>query len=123
MLVFNIIILIPMQCTCLHGEIFLSALVYGLLILASSLSVAEITIKSLMASDDLKHDNSTLPPDFANVIYAFRYFLHIVDNIALLVGVIKFHIFMKNGNVIQMCDMLKHITVTSGNLEYFCQQS
>ena len=85
-------------------------LVYGLVILSSSLSLAEITIKSIMASHDLKHNNnSTSLPDFANVVYVFEHFLRLIENTSLLVGIIMLQLFMKNdSNVIKIHNTVKH---------------
>ena len=95
-----------MQCS--YRELVISTLVYGLLMCSSMLSVVEMTVKSISASQDLNRNDSSSPPDFTNIVYVFDHFLTLIENGAMFVGVVKFHLFMKKSdNYIKVWNTLK----------------
>ena len=94
-----------MQCS--YRELVISTLVYGLLMCSSMLSVVEMTVNSISASQDLNRNDSSSPPDFTDIVYVFEHFLHLIENGAMFVGIVKFHLFMKKSdNYIKVCNTL-----------------
>ena len=70
---------------------------YGVLAISAMLSVVELTVASVMTSEDFRETNgSDLNLAFYDSEFVFSHMLRILENIALLVGVIRFHIFVRN---------------------------